>query len=76
MSGLILTTISDFVSKNCSVYTIPFSIHHLRTHILFEKILGTPTYIGCFTKDATREQVEKYHVSPRKITCNRWNDMI
>ena len=28
--------------------TTPFSLHHLRTHILLlKKILGTPTYIGC-----------------------------
>ncbi len=29
-------------------YTIPFYVHNLCTHILFKKILETPTYIGWF----------------------------
>ena len=27
------------------------------------------------TKDVTGEEGVKYHVSPRNITCNRWNNM-
>ena len=46
--------------------TIPNSVNLLRTHILFKKILDTPTYIWCFIKHVI-QQTTKYE---RKSSCS------
>ena len=58
MHDFILTTVRNFILKIFCVYsvTIPNSVYLLRTHILFKKILGMPTYIGCFITNSAESE--------------------